>query len=526
MNKDLGAKAITAAPVTQGPSSGTRVVAMLASGALFGKALGFARELLMARIFGASQIADSFRASVAAVTLPMLPFMGESVCAILIPMHRRWQEEGNAPLKLSALCLSLCGTAVFIMLLIQLCVGWYASFIVGGMTEEGQRLVREFIRLMAFWMPASVLLNCLTAAEIACGRARIAGLMPAALNLGIMAGVFLYYVTGKLGFLPLFFALAFDVLGAWAVWLLHREGMLEISSLTLTGIVEVWLEFLRRLRPLLAQPFAEQCQSWLERLVASGFIVGTLASLGYARTLTETATLMVSYPIGMAVLHKGESTPPQAKLKLAASLLCITLPSSIYLVVFAPDIVHLIFSRGAFNQTAVELTSGALRGIASGLWAITLGMILIRFLNIAGRNWRVASILAVAFLINAALNLLAWRANEAVGGGSLLIGLGEAARGLVVLAGASYALNMHRRLAHLIARSLVPLAILGSICLVILDHCSSPFLRLLLGFLALLATVPVTSYLMTPNETARFAAVLFGHSKSILPLAREQETVE
>lgn len=118
MNKDLGAKAITAAPVTQGPSSGTRVVAMLASGALFGKALGFARELLMARIFGASQIADSFRASVAAVTLPMLPFMGESVCAILIPMHRRWQEEGNAPLKLSALCLSLCGTAVFIMLLI------------------------------------------------------------------------------------------------------------------------------------------------------------------------------------------------------------------------------------------------------------------------------------------------------------------------------------------------------------------------------------------------------------------------
>ena len=46
--------------------SGTvRMVTLLASGALLGKLLGFARELLMARVFGASLIADSFRGALA-----------------------------------------------------------------------------------------------------------------------------------------------------------------------------------------------------------------------------------------------------------------------------------------------------------------------------------------------------------------------------------------------------------------------------------------------------------------------------
>ena len=76
---------------------------------------------------------------------------------------------------------------------------------------------------------------------------------------------------------------------------------------------------------------------------------------------------------------------------------------------FAEDIVSLVFARGAFNETAVTLTGGALRGIALGLWAATLGMILLRFLNNAGRNGRAALILASAYAVNALLNLIAWR---------------------------------------------------------------------------------------------------------------------
>ena len=112
--------------------------------------------------------------------------------------------------------------------------------------------------------------------------------------------------------------------------------------------------------------------------------------------------------------------------------------------------MKLIFARGAFDETAVLLTSGALRGIAMGLWATTLGMILLRFLNNAGRNGHAALILAAAYAANGLLNLLAWRIIGPSGNGSILIGLGEATRGLVLVAGTAFALSSVRPLMRLL----------------------------------------------------------------------------
>ena len=214
-----------------------RIITTLASGALLGKALGFVRELLLARVFGASYIADGFRGSVSAVTLPVLPFMGESVCAILIPMHRNWQEEGDAPAKLAALCMALGLAATFIMLIVEAGASWWVRLIVGGMSAEGQSLVLNFVRLMALWMPACVILNCLTAAEIASGRARIAGLMPTVMNVSMIGGIFAYVATGELRFLPLLFAASFNALSVWSLRKFFREGMLEPAGVRLSAVM-------------------------------------------------------------------------------------------------------------------------------------------------------------------------------------------------------------------------------------------------------------------------------------------------
>ena len=74
-------------------SGAVRMVTLLASGALLGKLLGFARELLMARVFGASLIADSFRGAGTAVMMPLIPMQNEGVPAVMIPMHRTWQKK-------------------------------------------------------------------------------------------------------------------------------------------------------------------------------------------------------------------------------------------------------------------------------------------------------------------------------------------------------------------------------------------------------------------------------------------------
>ena len=105
-----------------------------------------------------------------------------------------------------------------------------------------------------------------------------------------------------------------------------------------------------------------------------------------------------------------------------------------------------------------------MRGIALGLWAATLGMILLRFLNNAGRNGRAALILASAYAANALFNLVAWRLVGPSGNGSILIGIGEASRGLVLLAGTAFALNALWPLSRLL-RVVRPLAAaLAALC--------------------------------------------------------------
>ena len=205
-------------------SGAFRMVALLASGALLGKILGFARELLMARVFGASLVADSFRGAGTAVMIPLIPMQNEGVPAVMIPMHRAWQEQGRAPEYLAALCAGLTAIAVLIALAIEASGSWWVTLVMGRMEPEGQAIALTFVRVMAGWMPASVLLNCLAAAEIATGRSRIAALRPTVLNASVMTGIVLYAVTGKLIFLPVLFALSFNVLGIWGVWTLWTGG--------------------------------------------------------------------------------------------------------------------------------------------------------------------------------------------------------------------------------------------------------------------------------------------------------------
>jgi putative peptidoglycan lipid II flippase len=354
-------------------------------------------------------------------------------------------------------------------------------------------------------MPASALLDCLSAAEIATGRTRIAALRPAILNISVISGIVLYAATGTLLFLPLLFALSFNILAGWSLWRLGRDGLLDWKGLRFWLVIRVWCDFARRLRPLLLQPISEQTQIWLERSIASGLAVGTLASLGYARTLADSVALLVSQPLGMAVLYKGSSSTASTEaMAIAGPLVTITLPASIYVGFFAPEIVHVVFARGAFNDTAVDLTSGALRGLAAGQWATMLAMILLRFLNNAGRNRLASFIFASAFATNALLNIAASRAIDQLGHGSLLLGLGEAGRGFVLLAGTAMALRIHRPLLRLLLRGLPFAVITAGCCFILEQEIHSAVARLGIGAIVCAAMISLSAPILMPTGISSF----------------------
>ncbi|WP_024880270.1 lipid II flippase MurJ [Methylosinus sp. LW3] len=434
-----------------------KMAALLMLGALASKILGFAREILMAQVLGASLLADGYRGAVTVILLPLCFLQNESAPAILIPMLQRAQAEGRAPRLLASLCCALTLAAIAVMLCVQTLGAWWIDLMLGGFTPEGKALTLSYVEIMSFAMPASVLVNTLAAGEIALGKTRLSNLRAGLLNLSMIIGLALYSFLGWFGALAWPFTLSFNALALFGLWSRYRERALDPSGAHPAMIFAAGREFLWRLRPLLALPFAEQTQVWIERLAASRNITGAVASLDYSRTLSDTALLLISQPVGLAYMSSYQKDESHRQIEAITRLiLALTVPASAFVFVFASDIVRLVFFRGAFSETGLLLASATLRGVSIGLWASTLGWILLRHLNSEGRNARATLIVVGAYLVNIVINALgAWLAPP-LGLGMLLIGLGESARSLTLLAGTTWALPNRGRILSLTCVAAAP----------------------------------------------------------------------
>jgi putative peptidoglycan lipid II flippase len=497
-----------------------RLAAPLMSGALVSKALGFIREMLMAQVLGASMAADGFRGAITAVMLPLVFLQNESVPAIMVPMHRDSQMNGDAPRQLAALTVAVTLVATFLTLATEILGSWWVDAVVGGFSAPTQTLTLQFVRIMALAMPASAMLNCLAAGEIAIGRSRVTNIRASLLNLSVLVGIGLIVATGSLNAVAWAFTIAFNLLGGLALWWLWREGHLSLVGVTPMTVLAAGREFVRRLRPLIGLPTAEQGHVWIERALASRLVTGSLASLDYARTLTDSALLLISQPVGLAVLSTGSGHNEGAQVEaIARPILALMLPASAFIFIFAPDLVELIFHRGAFDDTGVQLTSGALRGISVGLWAGTLGWILLRILNNTRRNAAVAVILVAAYAVNVAVNITTAGLQEASEAGTMILGLGEAARGCTVLAGAILALRSGGRLLSLIGLAFIPALILGMVGWKITESMAGHYERLFAGGIACAICICLAASMLMPTrlqairEQIRHRASRFGKAQ-------------
>jgi putative peptidoglycan lipid II flippase len=486
--------------MTEPRHSTRRFTAILISGALTSKLLGFGREIMMAQVLGASLVADGFRGAITAVMLPLAFLQNETVPAVMIPMHRDALKAGDGPQRLGAMTVALTGIAVILMLALLALGETAVQALVGGFSPEGRALTLDFIRIMALGMPASAMVNVLAAGEIALGRTRLTNIRASILNVAVLMGIGLVALSGNFHTLAWSFSIAFNVLGVWGLYTMWREGVLSFKGLSPSSVFASGAEFFRRLRPLLALPVAEQGNVWVERLLASRVGTGAVASLDYARTLTESALLLISQPLGLAVLSSHPSKDVSAQIEgIARPILALAMPASMFLIMFAPDIVRLVFFRGAFNEQALILTSHALRGIAVGLWASTLGWILIRILNSAGRNFAAATIIITAYLVNIVVNLATSYLPHVAQSGTLLLGLGEAARGIVLLAGVMIALGSRRKLMFLIVLASLPAALMALLGWQVHETFTGTWQRLFAGGLAYLVCIAISMAMLMPG---------------------------
>jgi putative peptidoglycan lipid II flippase len=456
-----------------------RLASHLIGGAMLSKILGFAREIIMAAVLGANIVADSFRGASWAVLLPLSPLTGEVVPCILIPLQQCWQREGRA-----VACASSLGAAMFLVSLVVGATIWllaspWADLMMGGFGPHAHAYTVQFIRIMVLAAPPYVLLSFMSSIEIASGRSRITLLRGLVLNVAVIMGICLFVLTGNPMMIGWAFVVALTTVATVGGIILWREGKIALREIRLVLMMYTFGMLLSRARPLIPALVSEQGCYVLERALASGIAVGALASLDYARSLSESMFFLISSPVGLVVLAHmrwEESLGKEAIEQLHRAIIGIGLPISVFIAVFATDLVHIVYQRGAFDERAADMTSVVLHGAAPGLWAGTLGWVLIRILNAQTRNGAAAIAISFSYAVNALVCMVTVPYFGALG-----LGLGEAARGIVLLSCVGVMLSQVRALLRLLLLSFPAIIALGMVATLVQSAVASPELRIACG---------------------------------------------
>jgi putative peptidoglycan lipid II flippase len=375
--------------------------------------LGFGREVLNARYFGASGDMDAFLAATVVPTILFGVFNGALVSA-LVPIFSEYyvndrEEDAWQLASTLILCITI-GLSVAAAIgawLAPVYVPWIARF-------QGHRLT-EAIEMTRWLMPciiATSLSGILAAILNAYHRfaaTALQGVFANVLTIAFVVIGFHRFGIGALVIGTLAGAFAQLLVQAPAFFSLHRFRM--VIDWKHPGLQRLLLV----LGPIAIGSAAGQIAMFFDRYFASALNVGSIAGMNYAVKLVGFPQQIFVAAIATVIfpLFAGQfasKNRPAMRRSIATGLkivMFLTIPSAFGLCMLAGPIVQTLFERGAFTPEATVLCASLLPYAAVGLVALSANVILTRYL-FACNAVRPTIVIAVATVVVNVLLSIYW----------------------------------------------------------------------------------------------------------------------
>jgi len=365
--------------------------------ALFGLALSFLREVVIAAKIGAGSDVDAY------IVASLYPTFLGSVFAstfgsTLVPAYHRTALESD--LARDEFVSAAWTLSVLVVLAVTVLLGLFLGPLLRIATPGFDEQNRALAFKMAFLLLPTGVCNGLIAYQSAVLSARksflVAGL---AVPLAAAAVTVAVLVFG-------------DRIGVFAIVYGSLAG--AVAGLLLLGLVAmrqgVRLRLVRRFwtppvkhsvrlaAPLLVGIVATFGTVFVDRAMASSLGPGSIASLGYAEKVIRIpeAVIMGALPVVLfPYLSQSALAGDHRDLRAISTfglalMVAVLIPVSVFCVAFSGPLTELLFQRGKFDVTAVHLTASALACYAFGLTFNGMGYVLPRILLALEKNYVIA----------------------------------------------------------------------------------------------------------------------------------------
>ena len=347
---------------------------------LISRILGFARDVVLARWFGATAATDAFFVAFKIPNFLRRLFAEGSFSLAFVPVLSEYREKGDQA-ALKSLIDATAGCLLAVLLVItglgMLGASWVIRIFAPGFADQPEQLAlsSEMLRItfpyllfIALTALAGGILNTL-------GRFALPAVTPVLLNLSLIVAAIVFSAR----FEEPVMALAWGVLVAGILQLgvqlpaLARHGVLPIPrpDFKHPGVRRI----MKLMLPTLFGSSVAQVSLLLDTLIASLLIAGSISWLYYADRLMEFPLGLFGVALSTVILPTlsrlhtaADSAGFRSTLEWALLLaVVIGLPSAVGLVVLAEPVIITLFQYGAFEPEAARMSSLALMAYCLGL---------------------------------------------------------------------------------------------------------------------------------------------------------------
>lgn len=363
--------------VSEPPSRLARDSAVVGAATIASRLLGFARDVLIARLLGGGPVADAYLAT---LRLPNLVrrVLGEGgLNAPFVPLYLATARE-RGEVEARRFAAEATGNLTFLLLALvvagELFAPWLVLGLAGGFADEPATLdfAAYYTRLMLPFLLLTTLAALLAALLNAERRFAVAALAPALMNAILLVLLLVLHIYGTVPEI----AAQWLAIGVSLTGLAHLAMiLLALRGLGLPRPSLRWSSDMTRLLRTGGATLLAASAAQLVLLVATQIASmepGAVSALYYADRVFQLPLGFVGVAMGTVVLSDMASVAgqdgPDAMLGQSLALgLALALPAGTALVALADPIVSVLFEHGRFEAADRVRTAAALAAFGYGL---------------------------------------------------------------------------------------------------------------------------------------------------------------
>ena len=378
---------------------------------LVSKAFGFVREVLIAYYFGTSSEVDMY---LIAVNIPTI-VLGFITCigTAYIPVYNEISvKEGNKKslgftTQLIIVMSVVCGVVILIC---SLNAEFLTEIVAPGFSAEMVSTTAGYLRISMWNLLMTTIISifiCYLNSNNKFSQAALCMLFHSSVQ--IVFTIMAHYIG------PVFLTIGFVIanccyLGA----LLFTSLRYEYKFSTIFYDNKYGKMLLKLFIPIAVSSLVTQINGYVDKYFASGLVEGSIAALNYSNTIRtfvimmlNTGLITIFFPTVSRMVSEGKmDRVRQTLISSIRYVIIVFIPITVLFILFAEPITSLLFARGQFNLTSVEMTSIAVRMYAIGITAVALRDIFFNFYYSVKDTSFTLIISILSILVNIGLNAL------------------------------------------------------------------------------------------------------------------------